>query len=595
MTPLRRPRHVGTLLQTASMAAEADPQKRAPIVHPKPTDAVVKELYGTAFRCGKPDCQRPLYRLNDETGEAVLNSQVAHIHARSEGGPRWKDGMSADDNRSATNLIPLCLEHAFEIDQKPELFPADLLRDWKAGQLAEFKALHKSWPLTDDEADEVRSQSFGAREHGHAAAASQTVMSAMTEVGGLLEAAPTARRVPAAVAAEWRRRHAEANATTIAYDMDGERLQVELPYGERRELRARMEQALAEAGGRVEPRVAAVNGLVHALSPDVALAPWCEWLRTATGAVLAASFRWPADGLEDDGVLAEALDGLRRASVALGRAARGRTAEAPPEPAPEPTPPAESDEQRRLRLHQEALAAARPWRRVDHRPYDPNVYSTLETAASFALLLPPTPGLYPWALDATARLASSVARNADDSALRSLIDRAGQAEPVAVAAALLRNLEDVARETSRETEQALAKALLRDRLEAQAWDNEAAWRDNGAYCRESLHWTAHVVGAEHVRARLTAALTARPSLVREVLAGVAQWMESRDFESGAFLGVKSGVRDVPEWLPTELLVAAIRSELHGVVARDLDAVGEPTPEHLAAQLLWEVDIRARQP
>jgi hypothetical protein len=92
----------------------------------------------------------------------------------------------------------------------------------------------------------------------------------------------------------------------------------------------------------------------------VHIAPWCEWLRTRTGAVLAASLRWPADGSEDDDVLAEALDGLRRASVALGRAARGETAEAPLEPAPEPAPPEESDDQRRIQLHREALAAARP-------------------------------------------------------------------------------------------------------------------------------------------------------------------------------------------------------------------------------------------
>jgi hypothetical protein len=163
-----------------------------------------------------------------------------------------------------------------------------------------------------------------------------------------------------------------------------------------------------------------------------------------------------------------------------------------------------------------------------------------------------------------------------------------------VAAALLRNLEDVAKEMSREAERALARTLLEDRLEAETWDTETTWRDNGAYCREALHWTAHVVGTEHVRDRLSAALADRPSMVREVLAGVAQWMESRDLESGAFLGITSGVRDVPEWLPADSVVAAIRSGLPDVVARDLDGVGEATPEHLAAQLLWEVEARARR-
>ncbi|SMC95001.1 hypothetical protein SAMN05660733_02854 [Lentzea albidocapillata] len=68
------------------------------------------------FRCAKPDCSKPLYRMNNETGETILNGRVAHIHPRRRGGPRWKDEMTAEDNRSADNLLLLCEEHAFEID-----------------------------------------------------------------------------------------------------------------------------------------------------------------------------------------------------------------------------------------------------------------------------------------------------------------------------------------------------------------------------------------------------------------------------------------------------------------------------------------------
>lgn len=50
---------------------------------------------------------KPLYRVSDETGEYILNSRVAHIHARSENGPCWSAEMSEDDNRDASNLIPL--------------------------------------------------------------------------------------------------------------------------------------------------------------------------------------------------------------------------------------------------------------------------------------------------------------------------------------------------------------------------------------------------------------------------------------------------------------------------------------------------------
>jgi hypothetical protein len=121
--------------------------------------------------------------LNDETGETVLNSEVAHIHGRREGGPRWKEGMSADDNRSTQNLIPLCFEHAFEIDRSPDLNPADLLREWKAQQLAECRQLQKSWSLTEDEVDEVRRRSFEARDHGHASASAQILMGAISTAG----------------------------------------------------------------------------------------------------------------------------------------------------------------------------------------------------------------------------------------------------------------------------------------------------------------------------------------------------------------------------------------------------------------------------
>ncbi|MFE3936394.1 hypothetical protein ACFXPJ_22105, partial [Streptomyces goshikiensis] len=91
--------------------------------HPPPTPATFKQLYGTAFRCAKPDCREPLYRVNSDTGETILNSNVAHIHARSEGGPRWKPGMTADENRHFDNLLPMCEAHAREIDVTPDHYP----------------------------------------------------------------------------------------------------------------------------------------------------------------------------------------------------------------------------------------------------------------------------------------------------------------------------------------------------------------------------------------------------------------------------------------------------------------------------------------
>ncbi|MFF4453824.1 hypothetical protein [Streptomyces goshikiensis] len=125
--------------------------------HPPPTPATFKQLYGTAFRCAKPDCREPLYRVNSDTGETILNSNVAHIHARSEGGPRWKPGMTAEENRHFDNLLPMCEAHAREIDVTPDHYSSPLLREWKQAQSAEFARCQKGWDLSDEQAEEIAS------------------------------------------------------------------------------------------------------------------------------------------------------------------------------------------------------------------------------------------------------------------------------------------------------------------------------------------------------------------------------------------------------------------------------------------------------
>jgi hypothetical protein len=135
--------------------------RHRPAVHPEPTEATVKQLYGAALRCGRPGCMQALYRVS-ETGSRVLNSQVAHIHARRKNGPRWNPAMTGEENRSYGNLIVLCLEHASEIDITPEQFPADTLREWKRVQVATQEQAAKSQPpLTDAEAADVIRLSFG--------------------------------------------------------------------------------------------------------------------------------------------------------------------------------------------------------------------------------------------------------------------------------------------------------------------------------------------------------------------------------------------------------------------------------------------------
>lgn len=133
------------------------------IVHGEPTPATAKRLYGTAFICAYPDCRQPLYRLSEDGRIQTLNSRICHIAAKSEGGPRWDPEMSENENRSAENLLLMCLPHASEIDEASGSvkFQTQRLLDWKKKQVDLTEHIRRSWSLSDDEAAEVLRVSEG--------------------------------------------------------------------------------------------------------------------------------------------------------------------------------------------------------------------------------------------------------------------------------------------------------------------------------------------------------------------------------------------------------------------------------------------------
>ena len=191
-------------------------------VHPEPTAATIKGLYAHAFRCARPDCRRPLYKLDDETGERTLNSRVSHIHARRPGGPRWIE-MTSDENRADANLVLLCIEHSYEVDDLPDRYPADLLRQWKQAQLDEYEQAQTGWPITDTEAGRVLEATVQAVEHHHAGA----ILGVVRAVERLSLAARHARSGPAAAAAAWRTFRAQVRGASLMTDLDGNRVFVE--------------------------------------------------------------------------------------------------------------------------------------------------------------------------------------------------------------------------------------------------------------------------------------------------------------------------------------------------------------------------------
>lgn len=73
-----------------------------------PRHRVIKELYSNAVSCAYPGCEAPLYVPSASGATRTLNSEVAHICARSEGGPRWRP-MTDAENAGFANLILLRL------------------------------------------------------------------------------------------------------------------------------------------------------------------------------------------------------------------------------------------------------------------------------------------------------------------------------------------------------------------------------------------------------------------------------------------------------------------------------------------------------
>lgn len=128
-----------------------------PIEHPEPTASTAKELYANALLCGFPSCTERLFKSTPGQAKRSLNSRIAHICARRENGPRWDPSMTPTESRSAENLILLCLDHANVIDLPENVgrYPADLLRQWKAKQLASYDAAVGGYVLSDDEVEEV--------------------------------------------------------------------------------------------------------------------------------------------------------------------------------------------------------------------------------------------------------------------------------------------------------------------------------------------------------------------------------------------------------------------------------------------------------
>jgi hypothetical protein len=524
--------------------------------YPLPTPATVRQLYGSAFRCAHPECSRPLYKLSDDTGDRVLNSRVAHIHARRKGGPRWLD-MPAEENRALANLLLLCIEHSYEIDDAPHLFPADTLREWKAAQIAEYDRIQRNWPINDDDAIEVlvTSESFDAL---HAPLTVELVR----RVEALRLAAERTRVEPRSWSGRWQQLNEQTRRSFTAWDDDGNPLYLQPSEMETRPIREGIRSALAKALDEVRPLAEAAQIELAAVRVTrTQVAPWCDALDDAITQMIDTASNWPggADPTADttfDSALAE----LQRAVTDLVRVSRGEQVDMPTPPQVVSEPAHEDP----LALHRALLDEARPFSRVDHRPYDSELRERVASATLQAAKIPPTPHLLPYGLDTTARLAIAVAGNASEAQLLDLAERDRQRIPICAAALLLQGASS--RGDGESASSVAAREKLRRLWLETNWSRTDSWIGNDVNGRAMMYAFARVTSNEEVHDRLAGALKTDPELLAPLVISCAGWVERLDSQTWRPVSFDRDYGEVPPWLPMEAikgLAIDILADSHG--------------------------------
>lgn len=551
--------------------------------HPEPTPATVKVLYGRALRCARPDCPRPLYKQDNDTGELVLNSRVAHIRARRPGGPRWKQ-MDAEDNRGPANLLLLCIEHSYEVDDRPDAHPADLLREWKQAQLDEYERVQRGWAISDTDAGRVLEASSSA-DRAHAGA----VVGVVRAAERLALTARRSRQGPAARAAAWRGARERARSHASGWDQDGNAVHAEPSRAETEQLEAALVGALADAvRALVPPADEAKVELAAARASRPSVSPWSEWVGRCVDAVLGAASTWPAaPDLHDDDRLDAALRALADSVDALASAWRGEPAADPP--APPPVAPERSEAAADpLQAHKDLLDRARPYSRVSHRPYDPGLRTLLAYAAQDAASLPTVLATLGFDLQTTCRLAAAVAGNADPEQLALTVEQDKYRRPLCAATTLIEATRELADRRGLPALAEQARAAIEVLFETTDWSDPSAWEGNDSN-GAAVFWTAsRALSPERVRERLAQALHDQPGVVLPLVTACAGWIEHHDNHDWRTVGLSRGYNSLAPWFPAGAVVAAAALAAPGVAP----ATGRPdgpgdgsNPEALVAQVL----------
>jgi hypothetical protein len=523
--------------------------------HPRPTDATVRELYGHALSCAFDGCHEWLHKPAEGSARPVLNSRVAHIHARRPRGPRWLPGMSSEENRAPENLLLICIPHSYEIDSDETRFPADLLRRWREAQLQEYLDVRQAWTLNDDQVAEIVRLSFD----------SPTI--AAPVITGIVEAAERAvlrasstRSGPATAAADWRELRARTRGMAFGRDSEtGERLYAEPSRAERDRHGAVVLQQLEAVRAELGPLIEEVQAKTATAShTNPATEQWCDWVTRAAEELLAAASTWPwKPPYEDDNRLDEAVTDLRAAATALAAALRGDVPDPTPVPPtpPGPDPAAVAFAEARDR-HLDLLERGRAYAYVETNPYDPDLRTEVAEAVGEVTVVPPVWTLTEYRLDTAARVAASLTKNATDTQVTDVINEDRPRRPLVAAAALLAELWNAMTDAGRNTLADQARDSLLAELNANDWATEDGWVENTINGAFMFKYWAHWRTPDEPKTALTDALRAAPERLDDVILGCAHWIEQRpSFDEPGPISAVPTYRELPPWLPTDAVVA----------------------------------------
>ncbi len=103
-------------------------------------------LIQSGNRCAFPDCPEPLVHHVGPAKRPVVTAQMAHIVSASSDGPRGQDYLPEGEHDKHANLIAFCPKHHKVVDDQPQVFTTERLRQIKADHEAAIeKAIAHSY------------------------------------------------------------------------------------------------------------------------------------------------------------------------------------------------------------------------------------------------------------------------------------------------------------------------------------------------------------------------------------------------------------------------------------------------------------------